>query len=106
MDLIPFSMSEYCLENYLVNITNRRRIIYWIIIGMILAVIAILPFIDVDVSVQARGYFQSDIEKQVVYTPIQGKIIYISIRNGDKINKGDTLLVIDTETIRARHASL
>ena len=73
---------------------------------MILAGIAILPFIDVDVSVQARGYFQSDIEKQVVYTPIQGKIIYISIRNGDKINKGDTLLVIDTETIRARHASL
>jgi HlyD family secretion protein len=106
MDLIPFSMSEYCLETYLVNITTRSRIIYWIIIGMILAGIAILPFIDVDVSVQARGYFQSDIEKQVVYTPIQGKIIYISIRNGDKINKGDTLLVIDTETIRARHASL
>ena len=51
---------------------------------MILIGIAILPFIYVDVSVQARGYFQSDIEKQVVYTPFQGKIIYTSIRNGER----------------------
>jgi len=73
---------------------------------MIITGIAILPFIYVDVSVQARGYFQTDIEKQVVYTPIQGKIIYNSIRNGGKIKKGDTLLIIDTETIKAQHASL
>jgi multidrug efflux pump subunit AcrA (membrane-fusion protein) len=106
MDLIPFSMSEYSLETYLVNIATRSRIIYWIIIGMIVAGIASLPFIYVDISVHARGYFQSDIEKQVVYTPVQGKIIYTSIRNGETINKGDTLLVIDTETIRAKHASL
>jgi HlyD family secretion protein len=106
MDLIPFSISEYSLETYLGKITTRSRIIYWIIIGMILVGIAILPFVSVDVSVQARGYFQSDIEKQVVYTPIQGKIIYTCVRNGETINKGDTLLVIDTETIRAKHASL
>jgi HlyD family secretion protein len=106
MDLIPFSISEYSLETYLINITNRSRIIYWIIIGMILISIAILPFIYVDVSVQARGYFQSDIEKQIVFTPFQGKIIYTSIRNGEAIKKGDTLLVIDTETIKAQQTSL
>jgi HlyD family secretion protein len=106
MDLIPFSISENSLETYLVNITTRSRIIYWIIIGMILVVIAVLPIINVDVSVQARGYFQSDIEKQVVYTPIQGKIIYTSVHNGETIEKGDTLLVIDTETIYAKQASL
>ena len=106
MDLLPFSISENSLETYLINISNRSRIIYWIIIGMILVSIAILPFIYVDVSVQARGYFQSDIEKQVVFTPFQGKVIYTSIHNGDAIKKGDTLLVIDTETIKAQHASL
>ena len=106
MDLIPFSISECSLETYLVNITTRSRIIYWIITGMILIGIAVLPFVYVDVSVQARGYFQSDLEKQVVYTPIQGKIIYASIRNGETVKKGDTLLIIDTETIRAQHASL
>jgi HlyD family secretion protein len=106
MDLIPYSISKYSLETYLIKITSRSRIIYWIIIGMILIGIGILPFIYVDVSVQARGYFQSDIEKQIVYTPIQGKIIYASIRNGETKKRGDTLLIIDTETIRAQHASL
>jgi membrane fusion protein, peptide pheromone/bacteriocin exporter len=106
MELIPFSISESSLESYMIRITVRSRMIYWIVIGMILISIAVLPFIYVDVSVQARGYFQSDIEKQVVYTPIQGKITFTSIRNGGIIEKGDTLLVIDTETIKAQHASL
>jgi HlyD family secretion protein len=106
MDLIPFSISEYSLETYLINITTRSRIIYWVIIVTIIISIAILPFIYVDVSVQARGYFQSDIEKQVIFTPFQGKVIYTSVRNGVTVNKGDTLLVIDTETIRAQNASL
>jgi HlyD family secretion protein len=106
MDLIPFSISEFSLETYLINITIRSRIIYWIIIGMILFGIGVLPFIYVDVSVQARGYFQTDIEKQVVYIPFQGKIIYSSIHRGGVVRKGDTLLVIDTETIKAQQASL
>jgi HlyD family secretion protein len=106
MELIPFSISEYCLETYLIRITTRSRIIYWIIIVMVLLAIVILPFIYVDISVQARGYFQSDIEKQVVYIPLQGKIKYISIHNGGSVNKGDTLLIIDTESIMAKQASL
>ena len=73
---------------------------------MIVFGIALLPFVFVDVSVQAGGYFQSDIEKQVVYTPFQGKVVFTSIRNGDRVTKGDTLLVIDSETIRAQQVAL
>ncbi|MCX6326559.1 MAG: HlyD family efflux transporter periplasmic adaptor subunit [Bacteroidia bacterium] len=106
MEIIPFSVSKYCLETYLVKISTRSRIIYWIIIGIIVFGIAILPFIYVDVSVQARGFFQSDIEKQIIYTPFQGKVVFTSFRNGDRVTKGDTLLVIDSETIRAQQAAL
>jgi multidrug resistance efflux pump len=42
----------------------------------------------------------------VVYTPFQGKVIYASVRNGDRVTKGDTLLVIDSESIRAQQAAL
>lgn len=94
------------METYLIKIATRSRIIYWIIIGVVIFGIAVLPFIYVDVSVQARGYFQSDIEKQVVFTPFQGKVVFTSIRNGDRVVKGDTLLVIDSETIRAQKAAL
>ncbi|MCX6320626.1 MAG: HlyD family efflux transporter periplasmic adaptor subunit [Bacteroidia bacterium] len=106
MEIIPFSISKYTMETYLIKIATRSRIIYWIIIGVVVFGIAVLPFIYVDVSVQARGYFQSDIEKQVVFTPFQGKVVFTSIRNGDRVAKGDTLLVIDSETIRAQKAAL
>ncbi len=106
MDIIPSSLSSSSLEAYLARISSRSRIIYWLIIGMIVACIAVLPFIYVDVSVQARGYFQSDIEKQIVYTPFQGKIVYSAIHNGNHVNRGDTLLVIDSETIKAQQNAL
>jgi multidrug resistance efflux pump len=106
MDTIPFSISNYTLESYLIKITTRSRIIYWIIIGIIVFGIALLPFIYVDVSVQARGYFQSDIEKQTVFTPFQGKVVFASVKNGESVKKGDTLLIIDSETIRAQQSAL
>jgi HlyD family secretion protein len=106
MKLIPYSVSTHCLESYFIKITSRSKIIYWIIIGIITAGIAILPFIYVDVSVQARGYIQSEIEKQIVYTPFHGKVVFASFHNGDKVRKGDTLLIIESETIKAQQSAL
>ncbi len=106
MDLVPFSLTGLCLENYFIKISSGTKIIYWIIIGIIVCGIGVLPFIYVDVSVQARGYFQSDIEKQVIYANYQGKVIYSSVHNGARVNKGDTLLIIDSEIIKTQQAAL
>jgi membrane fusion protein, peptide pheromone/bacteriocin exporter len=106
MDLIPFTISEYSLETYLLTISCRSKIIYWIIIGIIFISIAVLPIIYVDVSIQARGYFQSNIEKQTVVTPFQGKVLFSSVINGGSVKRGDTLLIINTEFLKAQYASL
>jgi membrane fusion protein, peptide pheromone/bacteriocin exporter len=106
MDMIPFSLSGYTLECYLTKITSRSKIIYWMIIGSVIFGIGILPFIYVDVSMIARGYFQSDLGKQVITAPFSGKVIFSSVANGKIVNKGDTLLIIDSETYRARIESL
>jgi len=106
MDLIPFNLSNYTLENYLLKITTRTRIIYWVIIGYAIAAIAALPLISVDVPVQARGFFQSEIEKQTILAPFQGRVIYASLKNGQYIRKGDTLLIIDSEASRAQKRSI
>jgi membrane fusion protein, peptide pheromone/bacteriocin exporter len=106
MDLIPASIANVTMESYMNKVTSRSRIIYWVIIGMTSIGLASLPFIYIDVSIQARGYFQSDIEKQTVCTQFQGKVIYSAIRKGGKIEKGDTLLIIDSESIKALEKSL
>jgi multidrug resistance efflux pump len=106
MDLIPANIADYTLESYLIKVDSRSKIIYWIIIGTVMSGIALLPFIMVDVSVQARGYFQSDIEKQIIYIPFHGKVIYSSFRSGNKVHKGDTLIIIDSESLKAQKVSI
>ena len=106
MDLIPSTFTNSILESYLIKVTSRSRIIYWIILGMTLLGIGVLPFVYVDVTVQARGYFQSDIEKQTVYAPFQGKVLFTSIKNGLAIEKGDTILIIESEASKAQKMTL
>ncbi len=106
MRIIPFSVSEFGLEQYIIKINNRSRVIYWLIIAIIITSLALLPFIYVDVSVQSPGFFQSDIEKQLIISPYQGRIIFTSVSDGMYVEKGDTLLIIDSESIRAMIASI
>ena len=106
MELIPFNMSDYTLESYLLRISSKSRIIYWIIILITIGSISLLPFIYVDVSVQTRGLIQSEIEKQKIYTPFHGRISYSKIKNGVKVRKGDTLLIIDSETLKAQKTAV
>ncbi len=106
MDLIPSSLAAFTRESYLTKISSRSRMIYWIIIVVTSGTIALLPFIYVDVSVQTRGYFQSDIEKQKIYAPFHGRILYSNLKNGRNISKGDTLLIIDSETIKAQKEAI
>jgi HlyD family secretion protein len=106
MELIPSNLSDYTLESYLIKISTRSKIIYLLIILFVVGCISVLPFIYVDVSVQTRGYIQSGIEKQKIITPFHGRISYSHIKNGVKVEKGDTLLIIDSETIKAQKMAL
>ncbi len=106
MELIPSNLSDYTLESYLIRISSSSRIIYWFIIIIVAGSISLLPFIYVDVSVQTKGFIQSEIEKQKIYTPFQGRISYSKIKNGTKVRKGDTLLIIDSETLKAQKTAV
>jgi len=106
MELLPSDLAGYTLENYLLRISTRTRIIYWMIIAGVAVSLAVLPFINVDVPVQAAGFFQSDIEKQMISSPFPGRIVYASVENGRKISKGDTLMIIESDAERARLISV
>lgn len=106
MDLVPTSLSDFCLESYFVKITTRSRVIYWVIIGIISFTISSLPFIYIDVSIQARGYFQSHLERQTILTSDQGKVIFSNLKSGTNVKKGDTLLIIDFKSVKAKELAI
>jgi HlyD family secretion protein len=106
MDLIPSGMMNATFESYMIRITSESRIIYWIIIGLVVSGLAMLPFIYVDVAIRARGYFQSETNKQVIYAPVQGVVSFNSILLGKRFEKGDTLLKFDTKATEAQLSAI
>jgi membrane fusion protein, peptide pheromone/bacteriocin exporter len=106
IQLLPSALTSFTIEVYVNTISTKSKIIYWVVILSIVLFLALLPFIYVDVTVQARGYFQADIEKQTIYTPFQGRVVFSPLKNGNRVQEGDTLLIMDTETARLRQNAL
>lgn len=106
MDLFPASVTERTVEVYSARISAKSRIIYWIIILSIVLALASLPLVYTDISVQARGLFQSPIERQSLTAPVYGRVSRTFIKHGVSVAAGDTLLVIGSEGLEARAAHL
>ena len=102
MGLFPDSVLDHSVELYTARISKKSRSIYWIIIIGLVLFLTLLPFIYVDVSIQARGLFQPDIEKQTITTPVYGRVLYSSIHEGRRIALGDTIFIIDSEALTAQ----
>jgi len=105
-ELTPFPQVQNSLECYLFKINTRSRAIYWIIISFFAILLISLPFIYVDVSVRSSGYLKSAVERQTIYASVQGKVTFTRIKEGAKVMKGDTLLIIDTEATKVQLMSL
>jgi len=106
MELLPYELSKHSIEHYTLKINSKSKILYWIIILLVVSFLVVLPLIYVDVSVQVRGFFQSDIEKQLIYAPCQGEIAFTALRNGHEVTRGDTLLIINSESMGVTVESL
>jgi membrane fusion protein, peptide pheromone/bacteriocin exporter len=102
MELLPDSVINNSMEVYSSRISRKSRVIYMIIIVSLVATLVSLPLIYVDISIQARGLFQADIEKQIITAPVNGRVVFSTIRTGDIVEAGDTIFVMDTAGLEAQ----
>ncbi len=81
--------------SYRHNIGVRSQLIYTSVLSAILITFALLPFINVDVSVKNTGMLQPTLEKTDLLIPVNGHINFINLQENLKVKAGDTLLKID-----------
>lgn len=77
------------------QIGTSSQIIYCLSIAFVFIAIALLPFIDVTVSVKGQGALRSNLEKIEIFAPITGKIKSISAEDNKRTTRGKILLTID-----------
>ena len=92
---------EKTTEYHLKKNTVKSQLIYISILISMLMVFLLLPFINVDVTIQADGFIRPKSEKSVIQSLSSGIVSSIYIAEGQYVNKGDTLLVLQNDKIES-----
>jgi HlyD family secretion protein len=101
-------MYSFDLENSVENLIAKNRVksfsFYGIVLLLLLATLCSLPFIFVDVSSQARGIVRPAGDNVPIVSLVSGNIIRLHMKNNLRVKRGDTLLLVDAQSIDSQVA--
>lgn len=81
--------------------TNGRQLLLFLASFVLLAAILIMK---VDISIQAHGYLQIKDKNVVVEHPIGGRVEKLFVREGQEIEKGQPLAIIDNSYVSEEYS--
>ncbi|WP_337968061.1 HlyD family efflux transporter periplasmic adaptor subunit [uncultured Flavobacterium sp.] len=87
------------LENLVAKNKTKSFSIYVIIVFAIIIFLVLLPVIKVDISSQSRGIIRTMTDNVPVTTIVSGRVIWLSLKNNNIVQKGDTLIKISKENL-------
>ena len=96
---MPTNNFRYSLENLIIKNRVYGFSVYVFILFLLLIALFALPFIQVDVSAQARGILRSAQDPVPILSLVSGNILQMNMRNNQAVRRGDTLLRIDSKRI-------
>ena len=97
--IFPVEITEHSVEQHWAEHTTRSQVIYLTLIGFVVAAVAALPFIYVDVSIQSNGLIRPVAERTEVKSPTTGKVAKVLVQDNEVVQKGQPLLTIQTDLI-------
>ncbi|HVI43786.1 MAG TPA: HlyD family efflux transporter periplasmic adaptor subunit [Chitinophaga sp.] len=95
--LFRTEIMQHSVYTWLPKVKVRTQVIYTIVLLSILAALAALPFIYVDVSVAATGLVRPVIEKNELHSMVAGTIDKIFVKDGERVTQGQVLLRLQTD---------
>lgn len=99
-------MNHYDIENSLENLIIKNRVkgstFYIFILLIVLGGISSLQFIYVDVSSRAPGFVRPLGDNVPIISLVSGNIQKINLKNNKSVQKGDTLLMINPQSINSQ----
>jgi HlyD family secretion protein len=97
--LFPPEILNYSAESYYAKLSIHSRIIYLSVLFFVIAAIASLPFIQIDVTTQSRGIIRSPMENNVIQSPVYGEVTTYLLHENRNVLEGDTLIAFNTERL-------
>lgn len=97
--IFPKEIIESTYESHQFKHTNKSKVIYSVILSFLIIAIAVLPFIKITIYNTSQGLIRADKERIFLQSSNSGKIVYHTLQNNAKVQKGDTLLLINNLAI-------
>lgn len=93
------------IENLIAKNKTKNISIYLILLITVLFFIALLPVIKVDISSQSRGLVRSTTDNVSISSLVNGKIIFVNLKNNLLVQKGDTLIQLTLDNLDTEKAN-
>jgi membrane fusion protein, peptide pheromone/bacteriocin exporter len=90
------------IEFQVYNNSIKTQILYLIIIIFIIIISALLPFIKIDISVQANGIIRPLEEKSEIKIIPTESVVKINIKEGQFVQQGDTLVTLCFDKVNSK----
>ena len=87
---------------YLPRVTVRSQLIYTSVLLAVVICLAALPFIYVDVSVQAAGLIRPIAERSEIKSLVSGRIAAILVHENQPIRAGSTLIELQSDVVATK----
>ena len=102
--LLPAALAGQTLESLYALHGRRRPWVYWTALAGIVLALAVLPLVEVDVTVRAPGMVRPATERAEMRVPVGGHIARIRARDNEPVKAGQILVELATGDIAERLA--
>ena len=97
--IFPKEILDHSSELYRYHFLKKSQTIYVILLLSIICISAALPFIKIDLYTASLGMIRPSKERNLITSPINGKINNIYIVENSSVKKGDTLVSLDDSSV-------
>lgn len=97
--IFPKEFLEYTLEFHRYHSMKKSKSIYFILLCAIFLMGLSLPFIKIGLYASSPGMIRPSKERNLITSPISGKISTVYITENDLVKKGDTLIRLDDTSV-------
>lgn len=105
--IYPASTIENTSQNYLPRLSRKTHVIYILFLSAVVAAIAILPFVYVDISVRSAGIIRPEQERTEIKPIMTGIIDSVYYKEGDIVQQGAVILSLkDNGTANRKQLNL
>ncbi|AEI48855.1 HlyD family secretion protein [Runella slithyformis] len=97
--LHPAEIAPFTTEAYLPGVSVKSQWIYVSVLVAVVAALAALPFIYVEVSVQSTGIIRPTAERNELRSLVAGTISHTYIKENETVVQGQTLFRLQTDVL-------